>query len=108
MFKLKDKQWEVLNGVNHATFQSASVGHWDNEVKSCVPAQSVCWLFCWAKTGEGSPEAKQQAENLFNQVFADFKFADFDKKVTYQWALDHRYDKDDCDAKLAEKLGIKQ
>ena len=32
-------------------------------------AQSICWLYCWAETGGGSPRAREVARQAFDNIF---------------------------------------
>jgi len=42
-----------------------------------VRAQSVLWLFCWAKTGMNSEEARQVSAQIFDEILP-ITFAKFD------------------------------
>ena len=57
----------------HKTFKKGLEKHWrtykDQNGKERVTAQSICWLFCWAKTGMNSEYAEKQARSVFDNIF---------------------------------------
>jgi len=88
MVKLKFEKTEledIFGEVKHDTFQKALTKYW--KVKDqYATAQSVCWLFCWAKTGMNSQDAMKQSRQIFDRIFQSVTFSDFDKKVPHEWA----------------------
>jgi len=100
-----DELAQRFAGVDHQRFQSALPEHWQT-VDGCATGQSVCWLFCWATTGMGSPTAVSQTGNIFDVAFCDFKFDEFDKKVGYPWAQEHRYASENIDAEVIKLLNV--
>ena len=41
----------------------------DEHGRDQVKAQGICWLYCWATTGQGSAKAARQAKDAFDQIF---------------------------------------
>lgn len=88
----EDKALEILQDVCHGTFEGAldRKKHWNvqgDEVCWCT----VCWLFVWAKTGQGSDKAAQQARTAFDRIL-DIQFDCFDKLIGVEEARNHRYE----------------
>ena len=54
--------------IPHRTCQKGVTARW--HISNGQPtAQSICWLFCWAATGQGSDEAMQEARRAFDEIF---------------------------------------
>ncbi len=70
-------------------------------VQQCVTAQSICWLYCWAKTGMNSANAAQQSRQAFNQIF-DRPYEWFDARVPHEWARVARYRTVDIESDLIQ------
>ena len=59
---------QILQSTQHGTCQSGITARW--HISNGQPtAQSICWLFCWAATGQGSDEAMQEARRAFDDIF---------------------------------------
>ena len=52
-----------------------SNGHWQLYEDNCVTMQSICWLFCWATTGNTSDDTAVECKAAFNKIF----------NHTYRW-----------------------
>ena len=61
---------EALAAVPHKRFQDVLAGHWHVDADGAIDGRSVCWLYCWAKTGMGSLKAAEAAQAAFDQVWA--------------------------------------
>ena len=96
-----------LSDVPHQTFQDGISRRWHVDDDGHVRAQSACWLYCWGKTGRGSNDAAQAAENAFNELF-EVSFNTFDARVDHDWARRARYIDGDIEAELAERLSSDQ
>lgn len=83
-----------LNGI-HANWRTTADGH--------VTAQSILWLFCWAKTGMNSPAAAETAKSVFNQLLP-FTFPFADSRIPHAYARYHRYVSFDIEQELADML----
>jgi len=77
---------ELLKTITHKTFLQAIDKHWKKIDTNEVEAQSVCWLFCWAKEGKGSVKVENQARQVFDKIFGEGTFVLFEKKITHEWA----------------------
>jgi hypothetical protein len=56
----------------------------------------MLWLFCWAKTGMGSEDARVVAIDVFDQVF-HFTFAHCEALIDHEYARKFRYSREDID-----------
>ena len=93
----------ALRQVEHGKFRSALAAHWTCEPDGHVRAQSVCWLFCWAKTGLNSESTAHLTRCIFDEIL-NVRFADFDSRVPHEWARKARYDSGNIEARLSEFL----
>jgi len=110
MIKLKVEKSELDNlfgEIKHDTFQKALTEHWKVSGQN-VYAQSVCWLFCWAKTGMNSQNAMEQSRQVFDRIFQSVTFSDFDQKVPHEWAREARYRTENIEKELESLLTEKQ
>lgn len=89
----QERAIRLLNTVPHMRFQNAIASHWKVDNAGHIAAQSVCWLFCWGKTGMGSNAAKVVACNVFDEVFS-LSFDEFEKRIPHEWARGARYNTD--------------
>jgi len=87
----KEDAIRLIRSIPHSKCTNAINNQWvvKNET---VQAQSVCWLFCWGKTGLNSPLASDRAMDVLNEIM-DISFDDFDSMVDHEWARDKRYKK---------------
>ena len=74
-----------LKSVGHDTFLKGLDGNWKVDAEGGVKAHSICWLFCWAKTGMGSSDAADAARKAFDRIL-DVPYSEFDKAVDHEWA----------------------
>lgn len=93
----------LVESIPHNTCVDASALHWSVSDQGNANAQSVLWLFCWAKTGMGSRRAADAAKAVFDQLFP-VKFGEFDARVDHEYARDNRYSEFDLEAELALRL----
>jgi hypothetical protein len=82
---------KLLDSIPHAAFQKARENNWRLNPKSKIEPQSICWLFCWAKTGMGSEKAKRESEKVFDELFGKSKFLNFDLRIGHNCATWARY-----------------
>lgn len=94
---------KILRMVDHKKYLDALDTHWQTFEDKHPRAQSICWLFCWAKTGNNSEIAAQEAKEVFNSLF-DKPFEWFDRRVPHDWARDARYKKDNIESELERYL----
>jgi len=109
MIRLKVSENEALIALQRIQHQRCRDGislHWHVDANGAIDGRSVCWLFCWAKTGMNSQDAAIAARRVFNEIF-DVSFDKFDAKVPHQWARRARYDMDRgaVDVELERMLG---
>lgn len=93
MIKLRVAEREadkVLQEVPHQAFQKALVRHWEMLSATEVSTKSVCWQFCWAKTGMGSLKAEDGARTAFDAIL-DISFEEFNTIVGHDLARLARY-----------------
>jgi hypothetical protein len=100
----KEEALLKLRSIFHQTCQKGIENYWHVNANDSVNAQSVCWLYCWAKTGMGSDKAKLEAQEAFNTVL-NINFNDFDTcPDAYEWARKRRCKKGDIDKEITEYL----
>jgi len=73
-----------LRSIPHQTCLKAIDRHWVAKEDGTIQAQSILWLFCWAKTGQTSDHARQAAARVFDAILP-VAFAKLNA------VLDHRY-----------------
>jgi hypothetical protein len=105
MIALKVSEQEArlaFDRVPHERFQKARSRNW-RVVHGGVDVRSVCWLFCWAKTGMNSVAAAEGAQQAFDEVLP-FRFDRFDAAVDHEWAREARYAGDHATPSLEARL----
>jgi hypothetical protein len=85
-----DESKKLLNTIPHSRCTDAIAAHWQKDGDS-VKVQSICWLFCWAKTGWGSEKTASEAENVFDSIF-DKSFSFAAAHIPHEWARKIRYE----------------
>ncbi len=98
-----DEAQKILQTVDHGKYLDALESHWKVFEDGHPLAQSICWLFCWAKNGINSERAEQEARNVFNRLF-DKTFEWFDRRVPHNWARDARYKRGNIESELERYL----
>lgn len=94
-----------LHAIPYATCQKAIPRHWQKLSGDEVKAQSILWLFCWAKTGMGSPKAEGKAREVFDALSPEGKdFNHFDKHVGHDYAERFRYTSKDIESQVKALL----
>lgn len=86
----------LLNSVEHVSFQRSRNKNWIfDSKKNTVTASSICWLFCWAKTGMSSDSAREQSRIVFNELLRNsslnITFDSCDKETVHVQARLNRY-----------------
>ena len=94
---------QLLETIPHKTCRTAIQTRWHVGSNGHVAAQSALWLFCWAKTGMGSPEAESESRRIFNLHFP-IAFENFDAQVPHEYARRNRYSPHDIEAEFAGML----
>jgi hypothetical protein len=90
--------------IPHKTCAKAVEDHWSVDATTGeVRAQSALWLFCWAKTGMNSEDARIVAAGVFDQLMP-LSFAQFDAVVDHEYARECRYTPRNIERELEEKL----
>jgi hypothetical protein len=93
----------LILSIPHKTCAKAMEDHWKVDASGEVLAQSVLWLFCWAKTGMNSEDARIVAADMFDQLMP-LSFAQFDAVVDHEYARECRYTPRNIERDLEEKL----
>jgi len=99
-----DEALGYLIAVDNKGFQKAISEHWHVSKEGFARAQSVLWLFCWAKTGMGSQETAEDVQAVFDAIFP-FTYNYFNSSVDHQCAREKRYTTGDIEKELDELLG---
>ncbi len=95
-----------LLSVTNSSYRKGLSKYWRVDDNGHVRAQSVCWLFCWAKTGNGDADAKAGACAIFDAVL-DVPFEVFGAQVPHEWAEGARYMDGDMEKELDALLNKK-
>ncbi len=113
MLKMKVPVVEALKHlklIDHRTCQKGILTRWhvrkDQSGKDFVTAQSICWLFCWAKTGMNSETARGQARRAFNAIF-DQTFDRLERRLDHEWAIIWRYEKSNIEKNFYSHIASK-
>ena len=94
----------LILSIPHRMCARAVEDHWSvNAINGEVRAQSALWLFCWAKTGMNSEDARIVAAQVFDQVMP-LSFARFDTVVDHEYARECRYTPRNIERELEAKL----
>ena len=79
-----------LLSIPHSTCAKAVEEHWKVDQNGAIRAQSVLWLFCWAKTGMNSEHARVASVRVFDKIMP-ISFADLDSLLDHEYARKGRY-----------------
>ena len=93
MYKLNlppDQALKLVETIGHKSCLKGIPRQWRTTVDGYVTAQSILWLFCWAKTGMNSPAAAEIAKTVFNRLLP-FTFQHADSRLPHAWARYNRY-----------------
>src|SRR4051812_33557991 len=93
----------LIASIPHSNCVGASQNNLGVSDLGNARAQSVLWLFCWAKTGMGSRKAARAAQDVFDRILP-MSFTQFDALVDHQFARDNRYSEFELEAELAIRL----
>jgi hypothetical protein len=96
---------KLILSIPHKTCAKAMSDHWRVEANGAVRAQSALWLYCWAKTGMNSEDARIGAAEVFDRVMP-ITFAQFDRAVEHEYAREHRYSPRNIERELEGKLAF--
>jgi len=100
-----EEAWRLLKQVSHEKFLDTLKTAWQVDKDGNVKAQSICWLFCWAKTGNNSLDAAEVCRSIFDRIFDKTKAYNwFDSKVDHEWARKARYKKRNIEGDLQKRL----
>ena len=62
-----------ISRIPHQSCQKGFGTRWyvyrDENGEEQARAQSICWLYCWAETGQGSRKAQEAARQAFDNIF---------------------------------------
>ena len=95
-----NEAWKLIRAIPHKACQKAAQQCWIEGGSAGVTVQSICWLYCWAKTGMNSADASDVAKLAFDQIF-DKPYAWFDASVSHEWARKARYQHGNMESELA-------
>ena len=99
----QDEARKLISEIPHNTCQTGVQTWWVEGGTAGVIAQSICWLFCWAKTGMNSAKAAHQSKQAFNQIF-DHTYEWFSARISHEWARQARYVRGDIESELTNLL----
>ena len=96
---------KILKTIQHPTCQEGVKNHWC--IRNGQPtAQSICWLFCWATTGQqGSDDTIQEAQRAFDDIFdCTYDWLNSRARFTLDIACKLRYKPGDIENKFRSYL----
>jgi len=79
-----------LSEVDHKTFHKVTPKNWRRLEGGDVAAHSICWLYCWGKTGMSSEKAAAEARRAFDSIF-NRNFDWLDARIDHDTARKLRY-----------------
>ena len=87
--------------IEHPVCNRGADKHWnvkcDKNGNYFATPQSICWLFCWAKTGKGSIKAQDQSRKAFDEIFEP-SFGWLDSRLDHKLATVWRYSKNSIES----------
>jgi len=99
-----EKADRLIESINNAKFLRAKESNWRVDQNGNVRAQSILWLYCWAKTGMGSINSADRAQAVFDMLFP-FTYGFLDSRIDHKWARKMRYSSKDIEGELELLLG---
>lgn len=96
---------DYLEGIDNERLRKVLPDNWHVDENGNVQAQSVLWLFCWAKTGMGKQETAEDAQAVFDAIFP-FTYNFVESRVEHEWARQKKYATGNIEAELKGKLGL--
>ena len=98
-----------ISRIDHAKCQEAATRFWqtrkDENGEDYATAQSICWLFCWGKTGLNSRKASTQARAAFNTIF-DCSYNWLSRRLDHELARELRYQEGDAEDTFYSSIGL--
>jgi hypothetical protein len=79
-----------LRSILHPICLQGITTRWRVNKDGTVPAQSVCWLFCWAKTGQRSEQARLASIRALDHILSK-NFKELDAVLDHEYARKVRY-----------------
>jgi hypothetical protein len=99
-----DDARKQLLSIRHKTCTKGIKKHWKVDQNGTVRAQSVLWLFCWAKTGQRSERARQASVRVFDKILSR-SFADLDAILDHEYAREGRYSPRNIEDEFEQRIG---
>ena len=99
-----DEVRKQLLSIPHNTCSKGINKHWKVDQNGTVQAQSVLWLFCWAKTGQNSEKARQASVRVFDRILSR-SFADLDDIFDHEDAREARYSPKNIEDEFERRIG---
>jgi hypothetical protein len=106
MLKLKvDKEdaYYRICGIPHNTCRKGVDRHWQPTEDGTVPAQSVCWLFCWGCWHQEDTAA--YARQVFDAIL-EVSHEQFTRKIPESVARRLRYRNGDVEQELSKYFDL--
>lgn len=94
----------LIDSINNKKFLRAKEANWVVDENGNVRAQSILWLYCWAKTGMGSKGSAIRAQEVFDALFP-FRYALLDARIDHEWARKMRYSSENIEEELDRLVG---
>jgi len=98
-----DEAEKHLRSIPHQRCLQGITTRWKVYKDGTVPAQSALWLFCWAKTGQGSENARLASIRAFDNILSK-SFAELDAVLDHEYARRARYLSRDIEEEFERRI----
>src|SRR3954451_23106703 len=102
------KAFQLIHNNPSIRCQSGLRRYWEVGSNGVAKAQSVLWLFCWAKASESASASWSQAGyaaiKAFDMIFYPISFKALAQCLDLDWARANRYNLGDIESALNSYL----
>ncbi len=98
-----DEAEKQLRSIPHRRCLQGITTRWKVSKDGTVPAQSVLWLFCWAKTGQGSDQARLTSVRALDNILSK-SFLELDAVLDHEYARKSRYLSRDIEKEFERRI----
>ncbi len=98
-----DEAEKQLRSIPHRRCLQGMTTRWKINEDRTAPAQSVLWLFCWAKTGQGSEQARLASVRALDNILSK-SFLELDAVLDHEYARKARYLSHDIEEEFERRV----
>ena len=92
-----------LRAIPNERARNAIAAQWRVAADGRIDQRSVCWLYCWAKTGMNSRNAAEISRRVFDAIF-DVSYRSAETFIDHAWARQARYASEPVDDEMAARM----